>query len=111
MINFIFFVKISFMLGSLLFDDGIHLVTGIKNNMKNSLMSMRDKIMSRKCSVIETIKDELKNICQIEHSCHRRTANFIMNLLSGLAAYCFFDKKPAIRFERELPNGQLALFC
>ena len=99
------------MLGSLLFDDGIHLVTGIKNNMKNSLMSMRDKIMLRKRSVIETINDELENICQIEHSLHRGTANFIMNLLSGLAAYCFFDKKPAIRFERELPNGQLALFC
>jgi hypothetical protein len=24
-----------------------------------------------------------------------------MNLLSALAAYCFFDKKPAIQFERE----------
>jgi len=33
-----------------------------------------------------------------------------MNLLAGLAAYCFFNKKPAIKFERELPNCQLALF-
>jgi len=31
--------------------------------MKNSLMSVRDKILLRKRSVIETINDELKNIC------------------------------------------------
>ena len=73
-------------------------------------MSLRDKILLRKRSVIETINDELKNICQIEHSRHRGTANFLMNLLAGIAAYCFFDKKPAIKFEREEPEGQLALF-
>lgn len=93
-----------------LFNDGIHLVTGIKSNMKNKLMSLRDKILLRKRSVIETINDELKNICQIEHSRHRGTVNFLMNLLAGIAAYCFFDKKPAIKFEREEPKGQLALF-
>lgn len=48
-----------------LWNEGIHLVTGIKNNMKNQLMSMREKILLRKRSVIETINDELKNICQI----------------------------------------------
>ena len=35
--------------------------------MKNSLMSMSDKILLRKRSVIETVNDELKNICQVEH--------------------------------------------
>jgi len=30
--------------------------------MKNSLMSMSDKILLRKRSVIETVNDELKNI-------------------------------------------------
>jgi hypothetical protein len=33
-----------------------------------------------------------------------------MNLLSALAAYCFFDKKTSIQFEREKTDGQLALF-
>ena len=101
---------ISASLFELLFNDGIHLVTGIRSNMKNHLMSLRDRILLRKRSVIETINDELKNICQIEHSRHRGTANFIINMIAGLSAYCFFDKKPAIKFERELPNGQLALF-
>jgi len=36
-------------------------------NMKNRLMSLYDKIMLRKRSVIETINDQLKNICEIEH--------------------------------------------
>jgi len=102
---------ISSKLFELLLNDGVHLVTGIRSNMKNRLMSLRDRILLRKRSVIETINDELKNICQIEHSRHRGTANFIMNLLAGLAAYCFFSKKPAIKFERELNNSQLALFC
>jgi hypothetical protein len=55
-------------LKQLLFVDGINLITGIRNNMKNSLMSLNDKILLRKRSVIETVNDELKNICQIEHS-------------------------------------------
>jgi hypothetical protein len=101
---------ISASLCELLFENGLHLVTGIKNNMKNRLMTMRDKILLRKHSVIETINDELKNICEIEHSRHRIPFNFLINLFSGLAAYSFFEKKPAIKFERFLPTGQLELF-
>jgi hypothetical protein len=94
----------------LLFQDGLHLITGIKNNMKNRLMTMRDKILLRKQSVIETINDELKNICEIEHSRHRRPVNFLINLFAGMPAYSFFEKKPAIKFDRSQPNGQLELF-
>ena len=93
-----------------LFNDGIHLVTGIKSNMKNTLMTMRDKILLRKRSVIETINDELKNICQIEHSRHRSPLNFLINMVAGIMAYCFFEKKPSIKFEVEKPSGQLVLF-
>ena len=93
-----------------LFNNGIQLVTGIRNNMKNKLMSSYDKLLLRKRSVIETINDELKNICQVEHTRHRAMHNFLMNLISALAAYCFFDKKPSIRFDVEPQYGQLALF-
>jgi len=75
---------ISQKLQELLFVDGIHLITSIRNNMKNSLMTMADKILLRKRSVIETVNDELKNICQVEHSRHRSLANFITNLLVGI---------------------------
>lgn len=87
---------ISQKLQQVLFVDGIHLITSIRNNMKNSLMSMADKILLRKRSVIETVNDELKNICQIEHSRHRSFANFIANLISAIAAYNFLPKKPSI---------------
>lgn len=77
--------------------------------MKNCLLELKDKILLRKRSVIETINDELKNICQVEHSRHRSLTNFISNLISGLIAYSFFPKKPAIKFDVEL-SLQLAFF-
>jgi len=84
-----------------LFIDGVHLVTKIKKNMKNSMMLLQDKIMLRKRSLIETVYDQLKNICQIEHTRHRSFDNFITNLLSGLIAYSFFPKKPSINVDFE----------
>lgn len=96
-------------LTNILFVDGLHLITNIRNNMKNCLMELKDKIMLRKRSVIETINDELKNMCQVEHSRHRSFGNFITNMLSGLIAYSFFPKKPAIKYETT-NTLQVALF-
>jgi hypothetical protein len=96
-------------LSSLLFLDGIHLITSIRNNMKNCLLELKDKILLRKRSVIETINDELKNMCQVEHSRHRSFGNFITNLVSGLIAYSFFPKKPSIKFDT-IKTDQINLF-
>ena len=92
-----------------LFVDGVHLITNIKNNMKNSLMTMSDKIMLRKRSIIETVNDELKNICQIEHSRHRSFGNFITNIIAGLIAYSFLPKKPSIKYQAN-KSDQLTFF-
>ena len=78
--------------------------------MKNRLMSLRDRILLRKRSVIETINDILKNTCDVEHSRHCSIHNFIMNLVAVLGNYSFFDKKPAIKVDFEPQYGQLALF-
>lgn len=77
-----------------LFEEGIQLVTGLRVNMKNKLMPFYDKMMLRKRYIIETINDLLKNTAQIVHSRHRSVANFIINIISALGAYCFFDNKP-----------------
>lgn len=90
--------------------DRIHLLTGVRNNMKNQLMSMYDKIMLRKRSIIETVNDELKNISQIKHARHRSFANFISNMISRLLVYSFLPKKPSIKYETVNNNGQLTLF-
>jgi hypothetical protein len=79
-----------------LYDDGVQLVTRLKTNMKNRLVSMFDKIMLRKRAVIESVVDQLKNISQIEHSRHRSVANCFVNLLAGLIAYTWREKKPSL---------------
>lgn len=61
--------------------------------MKDSLMSITDKILLRKRDLIEAINDELKNIAQLENSRHRSFNNFVIDVLSAIAAYCFFEKK------------------
>lgn len=92
-----------------LFADGLHLITHIKNNMKNSLMNMSDKILLRKRSIIETVNDELKNICQIEHSRHRSFTNFLSNIVAGLIAYSFLPKKPSIKYQT-VKSNQLTFY-
>ena len=82
-----------------LFVDGIHLVTKIRKNMKNQLMDMRDKIMLRKRSLVETVNDELKNIVQIEHTRHRSFDGFCVNLIAAITAYHFLTKKPKLDLE------------
>ncbi len=95
-----------------LFSNDIHIVTGLRSNMKNKLMPLYDKLMLRKRSVIETINDELKNVAQLVHSRHRSLNNFLMNVLAVIAAYTFFDKKPSINIDYEIEafDGQLTLF-
>ena len=82
----------------ILLGKSIHLITGIRNNMKNKLMSFMDKILLRKRSIIECVNDELKNNCQIEHTRHRSVINFLVHLLSALTAYTFLPKKPSLKF-------------
>lgn len=82
-----------------LFIDGVHLITKIRKNMKNALMHIHDKILLRKRALIETVNDELKNICQVEHTRHRSFENFLADLIYGLTAYCFLDKKPSLNTE------------
>ena len=74
----------------------VQLVTGIRSNMKNALMPLMDKLLLRKRAIVETIIDQLKNISQIEHSRHRSPANFLVNLICGLIAYCRQPKKPSL---------------
>jgi hypothetical protein len=65
--------------------------------MKNRLITLLYKILLRKRALIETVNDQLKNICQIEHSRHRSVLNFMVNLVSGLIAYSYRDKKLSLK--------------
>ena len=55
-----------------LFEDlltrGVQLISPIRKNMQNRLLSLMDKVLLCKRSLIETVYDQLKNISQIDHS-------------------------------------------
>lgn len=95
-------------LWEMLFADGMQLITKVRKNMKGHIMELKDRLLLRKRAIIETINDELKNLCQIEHTRHRSVNNFIMNILGALVAYCFFPKKPSLTIE-EVKTNQLCL--
>jgi hypothetical protein len=80
----------------LLYDEGVQLVTKLKRGMKSRLMPLLDKIMLRKRAIVESVMDQLKNISQIEHSRHRSVANCLVNLVAGLIAYTWREKKPSL---------------
>ena len=88
-----------------LFAQGLQLITPLRKNMQNRLVVLEDKLLTRKRFIIETIIDQLKNISQIEHTRHRSTTNFLVNLIAGLIAYTWQPKKPSLH----LSNKDMAL--
>jgi len=87
-----------------LYEHGLKLITRIKSNMKNVLMDLKEKFLLRKRGIVECSIQYLKETCQIQHTRHRNSTNFIVNLMAGLAAYCIFASKPSMglnSFEKE----------
>ena len=82
-----------------LYQRGVKLITHLRKNMKNTLMDTAEKLLLRKRSLIETINDQLKNVCQIEHTRHRSPTNFLVHLIAGLIAYARQPKKPSLKLQ------------
>ena len=101
---------ISKALAQLLFQDGIQLITKVRKNMKKQNLSDVDAILLRKRALVESVNDELKNICKIEHTRHRSVKGFLVNLIAGLTAYCFFPKKPSLNIT-PIQTNQLTLWA
>lgn len=64
-----------------LYQRGLQLVTKSKKKMKQRLVKLMDKIFLRKRALIESVNDQLKNICQIEHSRQRARVGCDLNLM------------------------------
>jgi hypothetical protein len=75
----------------------LQLITTLKKKMKPVPRTEFEKAILRRRSLIETVFDELKNLCQIEHTRHRSVFNFLVNLMAGIVAYCLSDSKPTLR--------------
>ena len=78
----------------------LQLITPFKKNMKPVPRSEFEKAILRRRSLIETVFDELKNLCQIEHTRHRSPFNFLVNLMAGIVAYCLSDNKPTLNLTK-----------
>jgi hypothetical protein len=98
-----------------LFEDflekGLKFITPIRDNMKNQLVCMKEKLNLRKRSIIETVNGMLKEVLDICHTRHRKPENFLANLMGGLVAYTYLtDKQKSIGMKKVsklyLPNTQ-----
>lgn len=88
---------ISEKLAQYLWNNGVELIYKRRKNMKEMNLSDTDKVLIRKRALIETVNDELKNICCLQHTRHRAVQGFLNNLVTALIAYQFLDKKPTLK--------------
>ncbi len=102
---------ISQKLAEYLWKDGVELIYKRRKNMKSMNLSDTDKILLRKRALIETVNDELKNMCSIQHTRHRSIQGFFNNAISALIAYQTFDKKPCIKIKQEKMKNQAILLA
>ncbi len=84
-----------------LWTKGVHLITKLKRNMKNKLLPLIDKILLQKRALIESVGEQLKHVCQIEHTRHRSPINAYVNILAALVAYTWQEHKPSLHLSDE----------
>ena len=85
-----------------LWKQGLQLIHGIRKNMRHYLTPLKDKILLRKCFLVETIFGILKQNMNLDLPKHRSSINAFVHIFSALAAYAFRPRKPHVSqpFER-----------
>ena len=80
---------------------GISLVYKVRKNMAPLPMSEADTVLLRKRMLIESVIKELKTQTQLEHTRHRSSKNFQVNVVSEtLIAYTYLEKKPSLNLRK-----------
>lgn len=82
-------------------DRGLNLITGVRKNMKNKLLTMKDKILLKKRVLVESVFNVLKNTFEISHTRHRSRQNAGVHIITTLIAYCLKNSKPSAKFSKE----------
>jgi hypothetical protein len=79
-----------------LWNQGTHLTTSIKQNMKNKPLPLMDITLMER-SLIEAINDQPNNQEHIERTIHIQHSmiNFVLNLFSGFIAYQLHPRNQA----------------
>jgi hypothetical protein len=81
-------------------NQSVLIFTKFKKNMKEKLISPIQKYLLYKRGIVETVIDQLKYGCQIEHTRHRSPTNAFVNLFAGLVAYQLKPLKPSLRLKK-----------
>ena len=88
-----------------LFQQDLRLFTGIRKNMKNHLLELEDKKLSRKRVLIESVFNVLKNHMNLEHTRHRSPVNFLVHIIACVTAYAI--KKSYLKLPDLTDNSML----
>ena len=78
------------------YEAGLKIVTKVKKNMKNKLMTLEERLLLKKRPMIEAIFDILTSVFDLEHTRHRKPQNACVHILASLVAYQFYPDKPAV---------------
>lgn len=81
----------------------VEFITKVRKNMKPVSRTPFDEALLRRRSLVETVFDELKNLCQVEHTRHRSYGGFLVNLMGGVIAYCLAPNKPRLPLASSAP--------
>lgn len=89
--------------------ENVDFIARKRNNMKKDILNEYDEHFLKKRSLIETVNDFLKNVCQVDHSRHRSIPNFFVNVIAAITAYSFIKQKPSIKLQ-DLKFQPLVIF-
>jgi hypothetical protein len=84
-----------------LWGTGVQLITKLKRKMKNKLLPLWDKLLLRKRTLIESVGEQLKHVCQIGHTRHRSVHNAFVHAFAALIAYTRHEHKPSLHLTQE----------
>jgi len=75
---------------------GLARLTTSRKHMKHRVLRWWAKWLLRQRSLIETLHEQVKNLCQIEHTRHRRVPGFRIKLGAGLVVSSSRPKNPRL---------------
>lgn len=80
------------------YENGLHLLTKPKKNMKHRITTEYHNKLIDKRGLIESVFDILTSVCDLEHTRHRNPDNAFAHMIAAVIAYQYLNKKPALFF-------------
>ena len=79
-----------------LLEQGVFMVTRVRKNMKNKLMSLVDKALLLKRALIESVFGKIKLLGKFENFRHRSVTSAFVHMVVALINYQLSNDKPSI---------------